>query len=514
MFVREIGQLLTIGFDGLQVPPHIFEAVRRGQAGGIILFRRNIGSAQDVGEMTKALQASAAQAGLPPLFIAIDQEGGTVRRLQGPDYIAIPSEMAMAASDSPELIERLMYLAGLEMSVLGINQNYAPVLDVNVNPLNPVIGIRSFGENPVEVARLGQHYIRGLQSAGVMAVAKHFPGHGDTQQDSHKTLPSVSHARERLESVELVPFRAAVAAEVGGIMTAHVTFPAIEPSGMPATLSRSALTDLLRNELDFQGLVITDSMEMQAIQQTFGTVTGAKMAVAAGADQVLVSHHADQQHDSYLALVAAFNHGEISSSRIRDALNRVREAKLRLQRPSRRLTDEERQEAQRLAESIWARAVAGTGALAKLPITEPAVLVSFGDQTEATEAEDKQEHLRHPLAQALGDQLLRHWTLPRDPSANEVAGVHQAARGQVLIVALDRAALHPAQLTVLNRPWTDGTSVAIALSSPYDLRRLPVDAVGLTGFDPSPEAMVPLVAVLRGQAPLTGRWPVRLDSRQ
>ncbi len=508
--MREIGQLITIGFDGVEAPPHILEAVRRGRAGGIVLFRRNIGTAQEVGELTRSLQTSAASAGLPPLFIAIDQEGGTVRRLNGPEFIPIPSQMAMAAARAPELVERLMYLAGLEMTALGINQNYAPVLDVNVNPANPVIGIRSFGEDPSRVALLGQHYIRGLQKAHVLATAKHFPGHGDTHQDSHKVLPTVDQPRGRLESVELVPFRAAVAAEVAAIMTAHVVYPGIDSSGLPATLSEKVLTGVIRDQLDFTGLVVTDSMEMQAIVQGFGTVAGAVMAIQAGADQVLVSHDADQQMDTYQGLISAFDQGQISASRIRAALDHVRETKSRLSPAIAQITEAERTEARAIADTIWLQAVAGTGAVNKLPITEPLVLVTFGDQPETTEAEDSRASLEHPLAQAFGDQLFRHLTLPRNPSAEQVASVHAMSKAYPLVVALDRAGLHPGQLTVLQRTWTDGPSVALALSSPYDLRRLPVDTIGLTGFDPSPAAMPALVAVLRGQARLVGDWPVSI----
>ncbi len=509
--MQEVGQLLTIGFDGTEAPPHIFEAIRRGQAGGIVLFRRNILSAQQVGELTRSLQGQAHEAGLPTLFIAIDQEGGTVRRLTGSDFIPLPSQMAMASANAPDLVERLLYLAGLEMAALGINQNYAPVLDVNVNPQNPVIGIRSFGEDPGDVARLGQHYIRGLQAAGILATAKHFPGHGDTHQDSHKTLPTVAHPRERLESVELVPFRAAVAADVSAIMTAHVVFPAIEPTGLPATLSSRVLTELIREELNFSGMVVTDSMEMQAITEKFGTAPGAQMAVQAGADQVLVSHHQDQQQGAYQALLQGLAHGQIAQARIKDALYRVREAKDRLSQANLQITEAQRKEAWTLAETLWLRAVAGTGALKKLPIRDTLVLVTFGD-TEATEAEDSPtKRQSHPLAEALGTQLKRHLLLPRDPSPSHVTEVHAASRGHALLVALDRAALHPSQLTVLHRTWTEGPTIALALSSPYDLRRLPVDALGLTAFDPSPEAMAALITVLRGDAPLMGRFPVSLE---
>jgi beta-N-acetylhexosaminidase len=397
------------------------------------------------------------------------------------------------------------------MLTLGINQNYAPVLDVNVNPANPVIGIRSFGEDPSHVARLGQHYIRGLQSAGVLATAKHFPGHGDTHQDSHKTLPTVDHPRARLESVELVPFRAAVAAELASIMTAHVVFSALDTEALPATLSARVLTDVIRDELNFTGMVVTDSMEMQAIAQGYGTVRGAEMAIHAGADQVLVSHNADHQSETYQALARGLAEGRLPSRRIREALDHVRQSKARFSFKTPGLSEPERLEAQGIAETLWQRAVSGVGAVEKLPITDSVVLITFGDTHETTEAEDRIRTAEHPLARAFGDQLVRHITLPRDPDAGQVAEVHRQSKGHVLVVGLDRALLHPAQLTVLDRTWTDGPQIALALSSPYDLRRLPVGSIGLTGFDPSPEAMNALVAVIRGTAPLVGRWPVTIE---
>ncbi len=511
--MREIGQLFSVGFEGFEPPPHVLETIRRGQAGGIILFRRNVRTAQQVGELTRTLQATAEAAGVAPLLIAVDQEGGTVRRLTGPDFIPLPSQMAMAAANRPDLVERLVYLAALEMAVLGINQNYAPVLDVNVNPLNPVIGVRSFGEDAGAVARLGQTVVRALQSGGILATGKHFPGHGDTRQDSHLTLPSVHHSRSHLESVELVPFRAAVASGIGALMTAHVTFSAFEPSGLPATLSSRVLTELARDELNFSGLMVTDSMGMQAIAEGWGVVKGAELAVAAGADQILLSHHSDHSAQTYRALKEAFRSGRIPMTRFREALDRVRETKARIGGPAGSLSDRERAEAADLARDLRRSAVAGVGAVERLPIADSVILVSFGAHLDVTEAEDTAETTRHPLTLALGDQLAHHFSLPRDPSPTAVADVHRASRGFPLVVALDRGLAHPGQLTVLNRTWTDGPTIALALSSPYDLRRLPVGTVGLTGFDPSPDAMEALAAVLRGDAPPAGVWPITLDPR-
>lgn len=512
--MRDIGQLISIGFEGESAPPAVLEAIRKGRAGGIILFRRNIGTPSQVRELTDTLQHAAAQAGLPPLLIAIDQEGGSVRRLAGDDYVPLPSAMAMAAAGNLAAVDRLVYLAGREMAVLGINQNYAPDLDVNVNPLNPVIGVRSFGEDPSEVARFGQHYVRALAAAGVLATAKHFPGHGDTSQDSHHTLPHVEHDRDRLEAVEFVPFRAAIAAGLPALMTAHIVFPTLDPEGLPATLSPRILGDLLRDQLDFHGLVVTDSMEMKAIADGYGVVRGAELAVKAGADQVLISHHADQQAAVYAALQSAASRGAIASGQIRAALARVRETKATLDlKAAAVLTDEDRQEARVLARTIWQRAVAVTGAAERLPLQTEVAAVTFGRPGGASPAEDADTRPLHPFVRALGTQVVKHFSLPAEPDPADIAAIHRETRGLALVVGLNRADAHPTQARALARPWTDGPVVAAALASPYDLRRLPVGTVGLTAFDPSSEAMEALAEALSGRAPIVGRWPVTLETR-
>lgn len=512
--MRDIGQLIGIGFDGESAPPAVLETIRKGHAGSIVLFRRNIGTPSQVRELTDTLQHSAARAGLPPLLIAVDQEGGSVRRLSGEDYIPLPSAMAMAASGDLAAVDRLVYLAGREMAVLGINQNYAPDLDVNVNPRNPVIGVRSFGEDPGEVARFGQHYVRALAKAGILATAKHFPGHGDTSQDSHHTLPRVEHSRDRLEAVELVPFRAAIAAGLPALMTAHIVFPGLEPKGLPATLSPRILGDLVRGELGFHGLVVTDSMEMQAIDEGYGAVRGAQMAIAAGADQVLLPHQPAEQAAAYMALKVASSAGAIPPARIRAALARMRQIKgaLELNVP-RVLTDEDRQEARVLAREIWRKAVAVVGAMERLPIRTELAVVTFGRLGGANPAEDAESPPLHPLVQALGRQVGKRFALPPDPDPGDIAVLHRETRGLPLVVALNRADRHPTQAQALARPWTDGPVVAVAIASPYDLRRLPVGAAGLTAFDPSPEAMAALADALSGRAPISGRWPVTLETR-
>ncbi len=263
------GQSIMLSFGGTHVTCELVEALRRTRASGVILFARNIGSPAELYALIATLQEQAALLGLPPLLVGVDQEGGTVTRLR-PPFTTVPSQMAQAASADPAAAYRCALLTGRQLRAFGINLNFAPVLDVNCNPDNPVIGTRSFGEDAAAVTHLALEALRGYQEAGVVATGKHFPGHGDTNLDSHLGLPVVRHPRGRLDKMELAPFVAAFEAGLPAVMTAHIIFEALD--ALPATLSRSILTGLLRDELQFDGVVFTDALDMQAIAGHYGPV--------------------------------------------------------------------------------------------------------------------------------------------------------------------------------------------------------------------------------------------------
>lgn len=324
---RRAGELLCCGYPSPGAPPEEFlDRVARRQIGAVIFFSRNAPSLEAVEEATRGLR----DAGGDDLIIAIDEEGGPVQRLPEP-WPRLPSAMALAAGAQADEVEMLGRLLGQALRALGITQNYAPVLDVNVNAQNPIIGPRSFGDRPERVAVLGAAMARGLQTGGVLATGKHFPGHGDTDVDSHLGLPVMTHDRTRLRQVELVPFVAAVRSGIASLMTAHIALPAVcEEPDRPATLSHAVLTGLVRDELGFQGLLVTDCLEMAAIAHTVGAPTGAVMAVAAGADQVLVSHTASVQEACRQRLEKAIMDGEVSSHRVEEALGRISTARARV----------------------------------------------------------------------------------------------------------------------------------------------------------------------------------------
>lgn len=327
---QKVGQVFMLGFDGVRLNPGNRALVSDLRLGGVTLFARNVESAQQLQQLTRDLQAIADPV---PLFVSIDQEGGLVVRMTEQQGATVfPGEMSLGASGDASLTRRVAEASARELQALGINMNLAPVVDVNTNPANPVIGIRSFGGDPGLVSTLATATIEGQRSVGIASVAKHFPGHGDTSVDSHLDLPLVPYPMSRLESVELEPFRAAIRAGVDGVMTAHLVVPAVEPNpDIPATLSRAVLTGLLREKLGYPGLILTDALDMGAILRDRTAAQAAVQAFEAGADMLLIAGITQEDRNRLgegpRALLEAVQNGRISQARLDESVLRVLEAK-------------------------------------------------------------------------------------------------------------------------------------------------------------------------------------------
>ncbi len=306
------------GFDGVGVPDWLKRLLADG-LGGVVLFARNVRDPEQLAELTASLRAER-----PDLLIAVDEEGGDVTRLEAATGSSFPGNLALGAVDDTELTRRVAAAIGGELAAVGVNLDLAPVADVIVDPGNPIVGVRSFGSGPQLVARHVAAFVEGLQSVGVAACAKHFPGHGETAADSHLELPTVEAGRETLLARALPPFAAAVGAGSRAVMTAHVRFPALDPE--PATVS-AGLIGLLRSELGFTGLVMTDALEMRAITGTFGLEGGAVRALAAGADALcLGAERTPAEVEAVLAaIVEAVRVGPLPEERLREAAARVGE---------------------------------------------------------------------------------------------------------------------------------------------------------------------------------------------
>jgi beta-N-acetylhexosaminidase len=322
MTLREaIGQLFILGFEGRAPSLALEVLVRERNPGGVILFARNLGSPEEIAMLTNALQAAS----LPPLFVAIDQEGGKVTRLQ-PPFTQWPSAATVGEVGSSELAHALGKAMAQELLAVGINMNLAPVLDVLTNPANPIMAGRCFGNDPQVVTRLGMAVFGGLKDMGVLAVGKHFPGHGDTTVDSHLGLPVVPHDQARLWAVELAPFVAAIDAGIPALMTAHLLVPALDPE-RPATLSRPILTDLLRERLGFPGLLFSDDLLMRGIADATPPGEAAVRFLEAGGDCVLICDDEAAQRQAIQAVAEAVETGRLSEARVQLSCDRIAKAK-------------------------------------------------------------------------------------------------------------------------------------------------------------------------------------------
>lgn len=325
---EKIGQLFTIGFLGTSVTPELASFVKEYKPGGAILFSRNVESVEQIVELTNDLQRCSPKS---PLLISIDQEGGRVSRLPRGFTIFPPCEL-LGRCNSSELAYAAAATVAKELKAVGINMNMAPVLDVNSNPDNPVIGDRAFGSTPDVVSELGLITVAGLQDHKVVACGKHFPGHGDTNADSHKELPVVEAPRERLDAIELPPFRRAAAAGVAAMMTAHVLYKALDDR-LPATLSPAIITNLLREEMRYDGMVLTDDLEMHAIVDHYGPGDAAVRAIEAGCDALLICKDRDREIAAFEAVEKAVSSGGIATERLDQSVARIHRVKQRFLLP-------------------------------------------------------------------------------------------------------------------------------------------------------------------------------------
>ena len=316
---RAAGQLLSVGFDGPRLPDELRDRIATSEVGGVMLFRPNIETPVQMAELVSGIRGAAAEE--TPCLVAIDQEGGLVQRLRAP-LTVWPDMLSVAGAADVALTERVGRALGAELAALGIGWDFAPVLDVHTNPANPVIGNRSFGTTPETVTAHALAFWRGLRASGLVGCGKHFPGHGDTRTDSHLELPVVDHPMERLRRVELAPFAAAARAGIEAIMTAHVLFPALDPS-QPATLSRAILTGLLRDDLGFRGVIVSDDLGMKAVADRYPIGELAVMAVSAGADVLLIREPAGRQRQAHEALVRAAEGDSELRRRVEESAARV-----------------------------------------------------------------------------------------------------------------------------------------------------------------------------------------------
>ncbi|TCB95999.1 glycoside hydrolase family 3 protein [Micromonospora zingiberis] len=439
--------VLQPGFVGTVPPAWVCRWLGDG-LGSVVLFSRNVVDPEQVTALTAALRAER-----PDVIVAIDEEGGDVTRFESVRGSSRPGNLALGVVDDPALTEEVARDLGVELAAAGVTLNYAPDADVNSNPDNPVIGVRSFGADASLVARHTTAWVRGLQSSGVAACAKHFPGHGDTHVDSHHDLPRITADRARLDAVELAPFRAAVAAGVQAVMTGHLLVPALDPQ-LPATLSERILGGLLREELGFNGVVVTDGIEMQAVAGRYGFAGAVVRALAAGADAICVGgEHADEETVRHLrdAIVAGVVAGELPEERLAEAAKRVGQlaawtVAARAARPA-SVGGAADGSTVGLAAARRALRVTSTGGEVVLPLVGAAHVVEFAPPHNIAIGVDTPWGVAAPLAELVpGTTGARYTesTTPVDPSADAagrplVLVVRDLHRHSWMRAAVDRA---------------------------------------------------------------------------
>ena len=517
---QKLGQLMWVGFDGYELTEELKNLIDEYKIGNIILFTRNIKNLKQLYDLDKDIhQYIIEKTGIMP-FISIDQEGGMVTRIMDGATFC-PGNMTLATGDASNARE-IGVIMGEELRSLGINYNLAPDVDVNNNPNNPVIGVRSYSDNPDVVAKFGLNFIEGIQSTGVIATAKHFPGHGDTNTDSHKALGCINHPLSRLEEVELVPFKK-VSGSVKSIMTGHILFPALEPDGVPATLSHKIVTGILRNKIGYKGIITSDCMEMKAIDDHYTTERGCVMGLQAGLDIVMVSHTFEKQVKAIKLIHEAYNKHDLSATDIDEKVERI----LKVKEESYDLMDKyfyqkSFEEAKKIVDDDKHKAFAQEIVDKSLTLVKgeniklgKETLVITAEPFATTIAEDKLS------SRSIGDAIkVRNIKVDVEKivvsiDEKRISELVEKAKGyeQVLVCTYNANMFTNQALLVNELNKLDNDLFVLSTRSPYDIFRFPQIKNYLCLYEYSPNSVVTIAKYLEGEVRPTGKLPVNL-SRQ
>lgn len=497
----KVGQLMMVGFPGHEVDDAVAALVKGRRVGGVCLFNRNLSDAAQIAKLNDDLRGLLADA-VPP-FIAVDQEGGAVVRVDDGNVV-LPGNMVLGAARDEALAYEAGRAQGEDLWRLGFNMNLAPVLDVNSNPMNPVIGVRAFGDDVALVASLGAAFVRGQQDAAIVTVAKHFPGHGAVDADSHRALPVVRAPRAQVLS-QLKPFAAAARAGLDGMMTAHIAMPALTGDDTPATLSPTVLGTVLRHDLGFGGLVVTDELEMGAIDGHWGVGRAAVLAVKAGADMVLVPWRPEKKLEVWEALTLAARSGELPRARLDDAVRRILEVKVRRGLFTAQPPREERLAALGTRREVAARiARAGVTLLRAQPGVFP---LPAGQRVGLVTAEPA-------LAQALSKRLpgVAVLEVPAYPKPEQREALKRKARAlaqQSDVVVVGVANSRQLELVAI-AALTGKPVVTVVLGAPYLASQAHLSKAIVAVYSARPEAADAAAAALTGEQGTPGRLPVAL----
>jgi len=520
---QKIGQRLVVGFPGPTLDEEFRTLIRTHKIGNIILFSHNVANKHQLATLCQEIRTLVREATSIEPFITIDQEGGMVTRLTD-DATNMPGAMALAATGDPENAYTAGLITATELLALGIDFDLAPVMDVNSNPYNPVIGVRSYADDPDTVARFALRMMQGLLDGGVLSAAKHFPGHGDTNLDSHLSLPVVDKSLAELESMELVPFKAAISAGIPAIMTSHILFPQLERKKFPATMSRSIITGLLKEHLGFNGLVISDCMEMAAIKQFYGTVEGTVTAFAAGVDLVFISHTNALAAQAALAIKQAVVEGKIPMEEMDASVKKIVGFKQSLALSTKRTAylsadldsvgcEAHTLQASRMRDASITVCRAPKEGLPELGANPWFLGCRAYRATNASSMIDPGFSFPGYMTRLFGGQAT---VTSINPTTEEIAAlIPQAAQHSCIVVGTYNGHLNIGQLDLVNTLAKSGIPViAVALRNPYDLADLSPGICLIAAYEYTSLSFNALAKVLSKERQPTGRLSVQLSEFQ
>jgi len=517
---QKIGQRFGVGLSGTGVSDELRRLVREYKVGNVILFKENLENASQARALCNAIQTLVRNETGYPAFIAIDQEGGAVTRLPE-DMVNVPGAMALAASGKAANVSLAARITAAELRRTGVNFNMAPVLDINCNRDNPVIGNRSFAPNAADAASFADAAVRAFVEEGLMCCGKHFPGHGDTAVDSHLDLPLVNRSLDELEARELIPFRAAIAAGIPAIMTSHILFPQIENEKIPATMSLKILKGLLRERLGFSGLIISDAMEMKAIKDYYGVPRGCALALAAGVDIVYVCHESPDIEASLRESISACEDGRIDAKELDASVERVLRYKERygafgynsgegsIEKASEEINRRKEQNAALTRSTLAAR----EQGKAPPPLGDkPFFAGSLAYRSTIASAKpDSSLSFASWFAEKFGGSFRE---TPVNPNAEEIAGI-VSALPQATSIALGTYNGHINRGQIdLARALSEAAQkreipfIVVALRNPWDFSLLPRGVYGLAAWEYSLKSFEAIAAVFRGEFNPSGILPV------
>lgn len=506
---QRVAQMFMATLHGSQLTEVGRDFLQKWQPGAVVLFTSNLGNPEAVTRLTNSYQQTMLDAGAPPLLIAIDQEGGVVQRLTD-GFTQLPSPIIVAAAADTEVAQSVGAMIGQELSAVGINMNLAPVADLETYRQNPIIFRRSFGSDPQLVGAAVSGVVEGLQDNGVLATLKHFPGHGETRVDSHAEMPIVNLDRARLESVEIEPFRQAIDAGAAAVLVAHIWYPAFDTERLPASLSHNIVTGVLRDELGFEGIVMTDAIDMNAIDMEFGLDRAVVMAINAGVDMIAPGPSIGLPIEEHLiqVVVDAVRSGEIPVSRIDESVRRIIKAKEQFG-----LFDWQPLE----VATASARVSAANGATVIDNLFRAGVTIAQDRNNLLPLTPDRSTAIiflatRYQIYDECGkyNPNIRWAAVGDNPSSDEIARAVEAANQSDVAVVFTQNAIDNLEQQALVNALPQEKTIAVSIFSPYDFTTFPGVSGYVATYSPMRPGVPAACAALFGAAPATARLPVTL----